>query len=102
MFVLGNLFIALGNIIDIILNIYTWVIIIAALISWVNPDPYNPIVRFLYKVTEPVLRPIRRRLGIFGGIDFSPLVVLLGIMFLRFFIVRSIIELGYKMKGGLL
>ncbi len=102
MFVLGNLFIALGNILDIILNIYTWVIIIAALISWVNPDPYNPIVRFLYRVTEPVLRPIRRRLGIFGGIDFSPLVVLLGIMFLRFFIVRSIIELGYKMKGGLL
>jgi YggT family protein len=102
MFVLGNLFIALGNILDIILNIYTWVIIIAALISWVNPDPYNPIVRFLYRVTEPVLRPVRRRLGIFGGIDFSPLVVLLGIMFLRFFIVRSIIELGYKMKGGLL
>ncbi len=102
MFVLGNLFIALGNILDIILNIYTWVIIIAALISWVNPDPYNPIVRFLYRVTEPVLRPIRRRLGFFGGIDFSPLVVLLGIMFLRFFVVRSIIELGYKMKGGLL
>ncbi|RMG02624.1 MAG: YggT family protein [Nitrospirae bacterium] len=102
MFVIGNLLIAVGNILDIVLNIYTWVIIIAALISWVNPDPYNPIVRFLYRVTEPVLRPIRRRLGIFGGIDISPIVVLLAIMFVRYFIVRSIIELGFRMKGGLL
>lgn len=102
MFVIGNLLIAVGNILDIVLNIYTWVIIIAALISWVNPDPYNPIVRFLYRVTEPVLRPIRRRIGIFGGIDISPIVVLLAIMFVRYFIVRSIIELGFRMKGGLL
>ncbi|GBE33769.1 YGGT family protein [bacterium BMS3Bbin06] len=102
MFVFGNLFIAIGSILDIVLNIYTWVIIIAALLSWVNPDPYNPIVRLLYGVTEPVLRPIRRRLGILGGIDLSPIVALLIIFFLRYFIVKSLIELGYKMKGGLL
>ncbi len=100
MFVLGNLFIALGNVLDILLNIYMWVLIIAALISWVNPDPYNPIVRFLYGITEPVLRPIRRRLGVFGGIDFSPLVAILAIVFLRSFVVSSLIELGYKLKGG--
>ncbi len=100
MFVLGNLFIALGNVLDILLNIYMWVLIIAALISWVNPDPYNPIVRFLYGITEPVLRPIRRRLGVFGGIDFSPLIAILVIVFLRSFIVSSLIELGIKLKGG--
>ena len=100
MFVLGNLFIALGNVLDILLNIYMWVLIISALISWVNPDPYNPIVRFLYGITEPVLRPIRRRLGVFGGIDFSPLIAILVIVFLRSFIVSSLIELGYKLKGG--
>jgi len=102
MFVLGNLFIAVGEVLNILLNIYMWIIIIAALISWVNPDPYNPIVRFLYGVTEPVLRPIRRRLGVFGGIDFSPFVVILIIIFLKYFVVGSLIELGYKMKGGLL
>lgn len=101
MFVVGNLFIAVGRVMDILLNLYMWVIIIAALISWVNPDPYNPIVRFLYGVTEPVLRPIRRRLGIFGGIDFSPIVAILVIIFLKYFLVGTLIELGYKMKGGL-
>ncbi|RME65858.1 MAG: YggT family protein [Nitrospirae bacterium] len=101
MFVVGNLFIAVGKVMDILLSLYMWVIIISALISWVNPDPYNPIVRFLYGVTEPVLRPIRRRLGIFGGIDFSPVVAILVIIFLKYFLVSTLIELGYKMKGGL-
>ncbi|GBE33060.1 YGGT family protein [bacterium BMS3Bbin05] len=100
MIMLGNLFIAVGTIVDIILRLYIWVLIIAALISWVSPDPYNPIVRFLRSVTEPVLRPVRRRLGVFGGIDFSPLIVILGIIFVRSFIIRTIIEYGYKLKGG--
>lgn len=100
MFVFGNLLIAVGNVVDILLSIYMWVLIIAALISWVNPDPYNPIVRFLYGVTEPVLRPIRRRIGVFGGIDLSPLIAILVIVFLKTFLVGSLIELGYKLKGG--
>lgn len=98
MFVIGNLFIAVGNVLDILLTIYMWVVIIAALVSWVNPDPYNPIVRFLYGATEPVLRPIRRRLGIFGGIDFSPLIVILAILFIKYFLVSTLIELGYRLK----
>ncbi len=101
MFVVGNFFIGLGEVLNILLNLYMWVIIIAALISWVNPDPYNPIVRFLYGVTDPVLRPIRRRLGIYGGIDFSPVVAILVIIFLKYFLVNTLIELGYKMKGGM-
>src|SRR5512135_592228 len=101
MFVLGNLILSAAGILDMLLSIYKWVIIIAALISWVNPDPYNPIVRFLYSVTEPVLRPIRRIIGFrLGPIDISPIVVILGIIFLQSFLVRTLIKLGYKLGGG--
>lgn len=102
MFILGNLCIALGNVIGIVLNIYMWIIIIAAIISWVSPNPYNSIVRFLYGVTEPLLRLIRRRLGFWGGIDFSPLIAILVLLFIRYFIVISLIEIGYKLKGGII
>jgi len=92
---LGNLIIFVANVIDIGLLIYMWIIIIRALISWVSPDPYNPIVRFLYRVTEPVLRPVRRMLPIGGmGIDFSPLIVILLIYVLRIFLVRMLIQLA--------
>jgi len=92
---LGNLIILVANVIDIGLTVYMWVIIIRALISWVSPDPYNPIVRFLYRVTEPVLRPVRRILPIGGiGVDFSPLIVILVIYFLRIFLVRILIQLA--------
>jgi YggT family protein len=101
MFILGNLILAIGNIFDILLSLYMWIVIIAALISWVNPDPYNPIVRFLHSVTEPVFRPIRRLIGFrLGPVDISPLVVILAIMFVQKFLIRSLIELGYKIKGG--
>ncbi len=91
----GNLIIFVANVIDIGLLIYMWIIIIRALISWVSPDPYNPIVRFLYRVTEPVLRPVRRILPIGGmGIDFSPLIVILVIYVLRIFLVRMLIQLA--------
>jgi YggT family protein len=98
MFIFGNLFHAVAYILDTILTIYMWIIIISALLSWVNPDPYNPIVRFLHSVTEPVLRPIRRRLGFSMGIDISPMIVILVIMFLRYFVVASIFDMGARMK----
>jgi YggT family protein len=98
MFVFGNLFHAVAYILDTLLSIYMWIIIISALISWVNPDPYNPIVRFLHSVTEPVLRPIRRKLGFSMGIDISPMIVILVIMFIRYFIVASIFDMGARMK----
>jgi YggT family protein len=103
MFIFGNLIIAVANVLDIILDIYKWVIIIAALISWVNPDPYNPIVRFLYSVTEPALRPIRRIIGYrLGPIDISPIIVILLIIFIQKFLISSLLEFGYKIKGGIL
>lgn len=100
MFVFANLIEALATIVSYLLQIYMWVIIIRALISWVNPDPYNPIVRFLYQVTEPVLYPIRRRLPFMGGIDLSPIIVLLAILFLQVFLVKTLNELALRLKMG--
>jgi len=100
MFIFANLLIAVANILDILLTVYMWVVIIAALISWVNPDPYNPIVRFLRAVTEPVLKPIRRVIGFRTGIDFSPMVVILAILFVKYFLITSLIEFAYKLKRG--
>lgn len=98
MFVISNLLLALAQILHIVLSAYMWIIIARALLSWVNPDPYNPIVRFLYSITEPVLYAIRRRLPVsFGGVDFSPLLVILVIMFLDNFLVPSLTGLAYRL-----
>lgn len=97
MFILTNLVVALANIMDIALSIYMWIIIFRAVISWVNPDPYNPIVIFLFRATEPVLRPIRRILPMRNtGIDFSPVIVILVIVFLQYFLVKTMIQAAYR------
>jgi YggT family protein len=91
MFVLSNLIATLARILDICLTVYMWLIIIRALISWVSPNPYNPIVRFLYRATEPVLRPVRRIIPLQGlGIDFSPVIVILIILLLQDFIIPTL------------
>ena len=97
MFIVGNFLHAIAVVLDIILTFYMWVVIISALISWVNPDPYNPIVRFLYAATEPVLRPIRRRLPVMGGIDFSPLIVIAVIYFLKYFLVATLNDFAIRL-----
>jgi YggT family protein len=98
MFILSNLIVAVANILHIVLSLYMWIIIARALLSWVNPDPYNPIVRFLYSVTEPVLYAIRRRVPLFfGGIDFSPMIVILGIYFLDSFLVPTLAGMALRM-----
>ena len=98
MFILSNFLVAVAKILDIGLTLYMWIIIGRAVISWVNPDPYNPIVRFLHAVTEPVLHPIRRRLPIyFGGMDFSPILVILAIIFLQAFLVQTLIQMATRM-----
>ena len=97
MFVLGDLLWAVAKLVDYVLWAYLWVIVIRALLSWVNPDPWNPIVRFLYQATEPVLRPIRRRLPM-SGIDFSPMVVILAIYFLQWFLVRALEDAAVRLR----
>lgn len=99
MFVASNFISALALVLNYLFEFYTWVLIIRALISWVNPDPYNPIVQFLYKVTEPVLYPLRRMMRTYStGIDLSPMVAILIIMFLRRFLVSSLYELAARMQ----
>ena len=99
MFVAGNLVLALANLLHLVLMAYFWIIIARAVLSWVSPDPFNPIVRFLYRVTEPVLRPIRYRLPTLAmGIDLSPMVVILAIYFLDTFLVYSLRDLALSLR----
>ncbi len=84
MFVFGNFLFALAKIVDIVLTLLYWLILFRALISWVNPDPFNPIVQFLHRMTEPILQPVRRRLPAMA-IDISPIVVFLFIIFAKSF-----------------
>ena len=100
MFIFANLLNAVAFLLDILLTIYMYVIIARAIISWVNPDPYNPIVRFLCQVTEPVLSRVRRALPAMGGVDLSPLLVLLAIIFLQKFVVGSLFDIVHRLKFG--
>ena len=95
MFVLSNFIRALASVIDVVLSIFYWLIIIRALISWVNPDPYNVVVQFLYRTTEPILYPIRRMLPPMG-IDVSPIIAFLVIIFLKGFVVATLIDMSYQ------
>jgi len=97
MFVMSNLLAAVAKVVDIALTIFMWIIIARAILSWVSPDPYNPIVRFIHNITEPVLYQIRKRLPVnFGGIDFSPILVLLAVIFLRQFVVQSLYDFALR------
>lgn len=98
MFVLKNFLLAAARILDIALTGYMYVIIIRAVLSWVSPDPYNPIVRALYAITDPVLSFLRRKLPLWAGsIDFSPMVAILAILFLKYFLVQSLADFAFRM-----
>jgi len=100
MFAFSNLLIAIANVLDILLTIIYWLILIRAIISWVNPDPFNPIVQFLNNVTEPILYPIRKLLplGFRFGIDISPIIAFLVIIFLKSFLVRTLLDLSLRLR----
>jgi len=97
LFVLANLLLAIAQVLNMGLFFLMILVFARAVISWVQPSPYNPIVQFLYTATEPILAPIRRRLPV-AGIDISPIVVLIGVVFLREFLVRSLIELAERIR----
>jgi YggT family protein len=98
MFIISNLLIALAKILHLLLTFFMWLIIARAILSWVSPDPYNPIVRFLYGATEPVLYPVRRRIPLnFGGMDLSPMIVIVIIVFLDSFLVPSLSGLAMRL-----
>ena len=93
MYIVGYFLMAVANVLNFVLLFFMWIVIARAILSWVNPDPYNPIVRFIHNVTEPVLFQVRKKLPInFGGIDFTPIIVILIIYFLRDFVVNSLVR----------
>ena len=98
MFVVGNTLLGLATVLDYALSFYSWIIIARALISWVNPDPWNPIVQFLTRATEPILAPIRRRVGLGMGIDLSPLIVIAAIWFMQIAVVQSVKDIAARMN----
>ncbi|PIE72825.1 MAG: hypothetical protein CSA20_05850 [Deltaproteobacteria bacterium] len=92
MFVVSNFMVAIAQVINFVFTAYMWIVIARAVLSWVNPDPYNPIVQFLYRVTEPPLSRIRRFLPNMGGIDFSPVILILAVVFLQSFLVPTLMQ----------
>ncbi len=99
MFIIGNFLIAVATVADYVLILYMCVVAARAVLSWVNPDPYNQIVRIIHSITEPLLYQIRLRIpATYGGIDFSPIIVFLGIVFLRIFLVNSLLGLGNYLR----
>lgn len=97
MFIFGNFVVAVAKMVDLLLGVLYWLILIRALISWVNPDPFNPIVQFLYRTTEPILTPLRRILPAMA-IDISPLVAFFAIMFLKSFLVATLFDIGMRLR----
>ncbi|EAT15260.1 YggT family protein [Desulfuromonas acetoxidans] len=95
--ILRELFLAIAGLVDLVFSIYVLILVGRALISWVNPDPYNPIVRFLHSATDPVLYRIQRLVPLqFGGIDFSPLVLLLALSFIQRILVVILRSIAYS------
>lgn len=100
MFLLAYFLQALAGVIHMVLVAAMIVVIARAVLSWVSPDPYNPIVRIINQLSEPMLFPIRRRVPYLGGIDFSPMILLLAIMFLDNFLVPSLQRIAFQMLQG--
>ncbi len=94
MFVLGNIVFAVARVLDTLLSLYFWIVILAAILSWVRPDPYNPIIRTLTALTEPVLYRIRKYLPFtyINGLDLSPIVVLIVIQLIQSIVVRTLFQ----------
>lgn len=99
MFLLANFFEALAVVAGYAIEIFWWLIIIRALLSWVNPDPSNPIVQFIERVTEPLLRPFRQLVPAYKlGIDISPILAILFLYFLKIFLVKSLLGIAFRIR----
>ncbi len=95
---LSNFLLAIAKLLNFVLSAYIWIVIGRAVISWVSADPYNPIVRFLVQATEPLLARIRRVLPIMGGLDLSPMVLILAVIFLQSFLVPTLQQLALSIR----
>jgi len=100
MFIFGHLFIGIAKLLHIVFNIYYFVLVIRILMSWINPDPYNEIVKTIYKLTDPVLEPIRKHIPLqIGMLDLSPILVFLLLNFVDYFLVNTLLNIGQRMLG---
>ncbi len=99
MFVFGNLFSGIAYILDMLLNLYFWIIFARAILSWIRPDPYNPIVRIICRLVDPVTYRISRIIPTrIGMIDVAPFILMLAIIFAQTFIVATLFDFGMRMK----
>ncbi len=99
MFLISNFLFGIAAVLSLVLNLYMWIVIARAILSWVNPDPRNPIVRFLYSATEPLMYRVRRAVpAVAGGMDFSPLIVMAAIYFLQIFLVGSLQDVATRLR----
>jgi YggT family protein len=99
MFVIANFLVAAAQVLDFLLWAYLWILIARVVISWIDADPYNPIVRFIFNLTEPVLEKVRERLPLLaGGFDLSPIVVSLAIWFIKRFLVQTLYDLAFALR----
>jgi len=98
MFIIGNLLHSVASILNLLITIYIWLIIIRAILSWINPGSYHPLVQFLYRITEPVLGFVRQFIPSFGGLDLSPLIVILILYFVKNFVVKTLYQLAYYLQ----
>lgn len=98
MFILGNFLYSIAHLVEALLTILYWLVIVRALISWVNPDPFNPIVQFLYRTTDPILAPIKKFLPTLGPIDLSPIIAFFVLYFLKLFLVSSLVGLATRLR----
>ena len=100
--VVRNFTLGLVGVVDALINIYSLVLLVAIIASWVNADPYNPIVRFLRGATEPLLMRVRRAMPfvVVGALDLSPLVVMLALQFLGTFLVRTLTDFAFQLAGS--
>ncbi|MDX8377412.1 MAG: YggT family protein [Mariprofundales bacterium] len=97
MFIIGYFLISLAQLLHVVLFFLTIIIFARAVLSWVNPDPYNPIVRFIGQVSEPILTPLQRVVPNMGGVDLSPVIALLALMFIDGFIPSVLQRIGQSM-----
>ncbi len=93
MYLISYFLLAVAEVLDVLLTVFMWTVVARAVLSWVNPDPLNPLVRLIRNITEPAIRLVRSKMPIFyDGMDFSPIIVFLFIIFLRIFVISSLTQ----------
>jgi YggT family protein len=97
---MGDLIFAIARLLDLAISLYVIAVILRAILSWFNPNPYNPGVRFLMRITDPILDRIRRLLPLGSGVglDLSPIILIFALLFVKYYLVAGLYQMGAKLK----